>query len=891
MEKKLFLIDGHSLIFRMYYAFVRRPMINSKGTDVSILYGFTKYLLELVEREKPTHLAVCFDPPGKTFRHTLYPEYKGTRQATPENVINALDPLVEICGALDIPVLMVPGFEGDDVLGSMAVRSAAEGMTVYMVTPDKDFGQLVSERIFQYKPGKSGADNEVLGPEQLCEKLGLCTSGQVIDLLAICGDTADNVPGVKGVGEVGASKLLRKYGSVEEIYAHLDELSEKQAELFRAAADHIGLSKTLVTIKTDVPIDTSSDDMLLAQEHKPEVAELFDYYEFPSLKKYVRLSGGSAPVPAKPSVSLEWQQLSPEELYYHAEEAKRCSLVITPDGNGIFASVAEVTAAVASPTMNYVAKGSAGMFRKLLSSNAIAKTGYDLKMADNLLACAGLKLGGKLEDLELIHYLINPEKSHKADVLVRSYLGVNLEDEEAVADSGDSGLQTGLFDEISDDVSGSKDRCREAVAMALLFPKLVGELRSLDMERLFYQIEEPLIRVLARMERNGVKVDMAGLREYAVSLGMQIHEIEAKIRETAGMPELNPASPKQVGEYLYEQLKIDPRKAAKDKKGPWPTDEETLLGYADSYPVIYDILEYRALKKLLGTYIEPFGNWVAPQDGRIHTTFNQALTATGRLSSSHPNLQNIPIRTERGKEIRKAFVASGPDNVIVSADYSQIELRLMAHFCGDENMRTAFCLGKDVHAITASKIFKVPLSEVTPEMRRTAKTANFGIMYGISAFGLAQRLRIPRVAAKKIIEDYFESFPAISAWIEKNRAEASRNGYVQTLFGRRRYLPDINSRNATVRALAERNAVNAPIQGSAADIIKMAMNRVDLRFRNAAMKSRMVLQIHDELVFEAPQSEVEELMMILKQEMENVITLSVPLTIECSYGKNWLEAH
>lgn len=889
MEKKLFLIDGHSLIFRMYYAFVRRPMINSKGADVSILYGFTKYLLELVEREKPTHLAVCFDPPGKTFRHTLYPEYKGTRQATPELVINALDPLVEICTALEIPVLMVPGFEGDDVLASMAVRSAGEGMTVYMVTPDKDFGQVVSERIFQYKPGKSGADNEIIGPSELCEKLGLCNSRQVIDLLTICGDTADNVPGVKGVGEVGASKLLKKYGSVDGIYAHLDELSEKQATLFRAAEDHIALSRELVTIKTDIPLDTTADDMLLAQGHKAAVMELFDHYEFSSLKKYIRLSEGESPVQAGPSLSLEWKQVSPDELYCHAAEEKRCSLVITPDGNGIFASILEVTAAVASEKMNYVAKGSAGMFRKLLSDGVIAKTGYDLKMADNLLAQTGIRLGGRLEDLELIHYLINPEKSHKADVLVRSYLGVNLAEDTPSSDAAVP--QMGLFDEIQDYVTAPADRCREAVAMALLFPKLIDELRSLDMERLFYQIEEPLIRVLARMERNGVKVDMAGLREYAVSLSAQIREIEVKIRETAGLPNLNLSSPKQVGEYLYGQLKIDPRKAVKDKKGPLPTDEETLLGYADSYPIIYDILEYRALKKLLGTYIEPFGNWVAPQDGRIHTTFNQSLTATGRLSSSHPNLQNIPIRTERGKEIRKAFVASCPDNVIVSADYSQIELRLMAHFCGDDNMRNAFCQDKDVHAITAAKIFKVPLSEVTPDMRRTAKTANFGIMYGISAFGLAQRLRIPRVAAKKIIEDYFESFPSISEWIEKSRTEASRNGFVQTLFGRRRYLPDINSRNATVRALAERNAVNAPIQGSAADIIKVAMNNVDRRLSHAAMKSRMVLQIHDELLFEAPQSEVEELMMILKQEMENVITLSVPLTIECSYGKNWLEAH
>ncbi|MCQ2155366.1 MAG: DNA polymerase I [Bacteroidales bacterium] len=889
MERKLLLIDGHSLIFRMYYAFLRHPMINSKGTDVSILFGFTKYVLELIEKEKPTHVAVCFDPPGKTFRHALYPEYKGTRDATPELVIEALEPLIRICKALEIPVLMVPGFEGDDVLGSMAVRSAGEGFKVYMVTPDKDFGQLIGDNIFQYKPGKGGADNEIVGPAQLCEKLGIQYPSQVIDMLTLCGDASDNVPGVKGVGEVGASKLIARYGTVGNIYAHLDELSEKQAEMFRQAQDHIDLSKTLVTIKTDIPLDVTADDMLLRTEHKAEVAELFDFYEFSSLMKYVHLAPGQEVRRQSPSVAIEWMEVSPKQLCDKAAECGVCALVVEPDGDGVFAGIRGITAAVAAGGTNYASFGSAGDFRDMLSDGGITKTGYALKSADSLLDNAGIKLGGKLEDIELMHYLVDPEKTHKIEVLSRSYLSYNMEEEVPAADRED---EINLFNFIDDAPVAAAPKYKEAVVSALLDAALRDELANMALDKLYFQIEEPLIRVLARMERNGVRVDLNILKDYAQGLAEDLVAIEAKVRESIGLPELNVGSPKQVGLALFETLRIDPRvKGKKDARNTYLTDEETLMNYAEEFPVIYDILDYRAVKKLLGTYIEPFASWVSPRDGRVHTTFNQALTATGRLSSSKPNLQNIPIRTERGREIRKAFVASEPGNVIVSADYSQIELRLMAHFCGDDHLCDAFCHGQDVHAITASKIFGVPVSEVTPEQRRMAKTANFGIMYGISAFGLAQRLHIPRVAAKKLIEDYFASFPSIRQWIEKTKADASGCGYVQTLFGRRRYLPEINSRNAATRALAERNAVNAPIQGTAADIIKIAMNRVDLRLRNGALRSRMVLQIHDELLFEAPESEVEELMEIIRQEMENVITLSVPLTVECNYGKNWLEAH
>jgi len=946
MDGKLFLIDGHSLIFRMYYAFLRRPMVNSKGEDVSILYGFTRYVLELMAKYAPTHVAVCFDPPGKTFRHQLFPEYKGTRQATPELVIAALEPLIEICKAMEMPVLMMPGFEGDDVLGAMALRSAAQGMEVYMVTPDKDFGQLISDRIFQLKPGKSGGDDEIVGPAQLCAKYGIKSPSQVIDMLAICGDSADNVPGVAGVGEVGAGKLIAQYGSVENIYAHLDELTPRQQELFRAAEGHIALSKTLVTIKTDIDIDVTADDMRRVEAYSGDVARLIERYEFPSLKKMLPIRQGEVvtsstqPEASNPIV----KDVAPEQLTAAAKSAgmvgvvvdyeqdgavdgakvSRLTLSVMPTGvtsisesavtgsaaansqatDGLFA-VADDNAAARPECL--VSTGTSSDFEAILSDTSIVKTGYDLKTLFGYLNTCGIALEGRMDDISLLHYLVNPEQSHKVEVLARSYLGFNVEQESAQekSEGEDNGGMLGLFDqECGDGTEGEsgdgagrgawsnplKDRRLEAAAVFMLNAKLREQLRERGMEELFDRIEEPLQRVLSRMESAGVKVDMTPLNEYAASLREEMVTIENKVRTSLEEPQLNLSSPRQVGVALFEKLRIDPRKKL-DPKHVYPTDEETLMNYAEEFPVIYDILEFRGIKKLLGTYIEPFAEWISPRDGRIHTTFNQALTATGRLSSSRPNLQNIPVRTERGREIRKAFVAGESDKVIVSADYSQIELRLMAHFCGDEHMREAFSQGLDVHSITASKIYHVPLEEVTADMRRAAKTANFGIMYGISAFGLAQRLKMPRVAAKKLIEDYFESFPSIRNWIDSTVASAEQNGYVQTLFGRRRYLPDINSRNATARALAARNAVNAPIQGTAADIIKIAMVNVDRRLREEGMETKMVLQIHDELVFESPRGEVDKLSAIIKNEMENVLELSVPLTIECNYGNNWLEAH
>ena len=887
MNNKLFLIDGHALIFKMYYAFLRHPMINSKGADMSILFGFTKYILELIEKEKPTHLAVAFDPPGGTFRHDMYPEYKGTRSETPQLIIDSLEPLCELCRAMGFPVLMVKGFEADDVIGSMAKRAEKEGFTVYMVTPDKDYGQLISPNILQYKPGKSGNESEIIDTARICEKYGISRPEQVVEILTICGDTSDNVPGVKGVGEVGAGKLIARYGSVENIYAHINELTPKQREAFENSKGHIGLSHDLVTIRTDIPLDVTDKDMELTGEYTPEVADLFEKYEFGSLKKHIGNVKPSTPQQVK---TLDFREGTADQVCRTAAKEGRCSIIVEGEEAGIFTKIKRVTvSACLSDDSCISAAGTAEDFAAIFADSNVEKYGYDLKSQRNILTHNGFSLQGHLMDIELMHYLINPEKSHKIDILTRTYLGINLEDLIPAPEQGPQELS--LFDEVPED-EPYNSRFGESAAVLQLGMKVREDLNAMELDRLYDSMEEPLMKVLSDMELEGVKVDLVQLRRYAAGLAAEMNGIQERVREMAQDPNLNILSPIQIGSLIFEKLKLDPK--VKPKSGvrySYPTDEDTLSALADKHPIINEILEYRGVRKLLSTYIEPFPNYVSPVTGKIHTTFNQALTATGRLSSSKPNLQNIPIRTERGKEIRKAFVPGRPDGVIVSADYSQIELRIMAHLSCDSHLIEAFRKGQDVHAITAAKIFGISPDEVTADQRRIAKTANFGIMYGISAFGLSQRLHIGRAEAKKIIEDYFANFPAISSYIEDTLAAARETGYVETLFGRRRYLPDINSKNGTVRSLAERNAINAPIQGTSADIIKLAMINVDKRIRKEGLQSRMVLQIHDELVFDAVREEVEILQRIVKEEMENVTTLSIPLTVECNYGNNWLEAH
>ena len=877
---KLLLIDGHALVFKMYYAFLRRPMINSKGQDMSILYGFTKYLLEMFGREAPTHVAVAFDPPGGTFRGKMYPAYKGTRPPTPQLIIDALEPLTELVQAMNIPVVMIPGFEADDVLGSIATQNAGPSLDVFMVTPDKDYGQLIGPHCFQLKPGKAGSESELVGVQQLCEKWGIKEPSQVIDMLAICGDTADNVPGVNGVGEVGAAKLIAKYGTLENIYEHLSELTPRQQAQFEEARPHMALSKALVTIKTDMELPVTLEDMAYSGNFQGKLAQLFDFYEFSSLKRYLDghiVSGGETlssallrnPVPANapespsPDATPEIKDCSLQELI--AAKPKKLGIVISGHkitlSNGAVAAIADIGPSV----------------KALLEDASIEKYGDDLKKAANALAAEGMSLEGHWNDVRLMHYVIDPERSHDPAQLSKTILGIDFEAAPEKVSTGS------LFDDIPDEDEPS--RSLEAAAMVLL-----GDALRKDLPDFYDKMEEPLSKVLAKMERDGVKVDLRQLSHFADSLRVELVEREARIREMAGDPALNISSPKQVGDILFEKLRLDP-KAKKSARGQYSTDEATLSEISDRHPIVNEILEFRAVKKLLSTYIEPFPSYVSEADARVHTTFNQALTATGRLSSSNPNLQNIPVRTERGKEIRKAFVPGTPDGVIVSADYSQIELRIMAHLSGDEHLCKAFREGQDVHAATAAKIFGIPVEEVTREQRGQAKTANFGIMYGISSFGLAQRLGLSRSAAKSLIDDYFASFPAIRIFIDSSIAFAREHGYVETLFGRRRYLPDIHARNATVRALAERNAVNAPIQGTSADIIKLAMIGVAARLKEQGLRSKMVLQIHDELLFDAVPEEVPALKALVTEVMEHVMELSVPLTVECSSGINWLEAH
>ena len=888
-DKRIFLIDGHALVFKMYYALLRRPMVNSKGVDTSILYGFTKYLLELIDRQKPEYLAVAFDPPGGSFRNKLYPAYKANRDATPQLVIDALDPLCEICRAMDIPVLMIPGFEADDVVGSMAKRAEREGLKVYMVTPDKDYGQLVSPNIYQYKPPKSGSDPEILDCAAVCAKYGIDRTEQVIDMLAICGDASDNVPGVKGVGEVGAGKLIRSYGSLEGIYEHIDELSPRQKQMFEEARDHIDLSKVLVTIKTDIEIDVPTESMAMDGQVEKRICELFDLYEFGSLKRYLNsFRIKDIHEETKPRKNdVPFREVSAEEICRAATVSGCCAIVpegkdslavAVPDGkNSLAVAVPDgkdaITAAVPDGKEMMVAMGDRMLFRECLDNPAIKVYCCDIKewLKDNCIA-------GTLMDCSLMDYVNNPEKSHRFDSLVSSLLGVELKPKET---------NPTLFGEDESEEDDGKGALLACAATLQLGRLLEAELARQGLSDVYLKIEEPLIRVLAKMEKDGVKMDLDSLRSFAAGLREEVQQREEKIRAMAGNPNLNISSPKQIAALLYDELQLLQRK----KKGNDSTDEETLLSIEDRHPIVREILEFRAAKKLLSTYIEPFPGYISRSDGKIHTCFNQALTATGRLSSSNPNLQNIPIRSERGKEIRKAFVPSREGGVIMSADYSQIELRIMAHLSQDRHLIEAFNSGLDVHKATAAKIFGIDSSEVSAEQRRIAKTANFGIMYGISAFGLSQRLSCSRAEAKQIIDDYFESFPAIRSFIEDTLTAARENGYVETIFGRRRFVPDVNSRNGTVRALAERNAVNAPIQGTSADIIKMAMAGVDRRLSEAGLKSRMVLQIHDELLFDALEEEIDTLKAIVVEEMENVVRLSVPLTVECDYGKNWLEAH
>ena len=978
--EKVFLIDGHAQIFRMYYAYMRRPLVNSKGEETSILFGFTKMLLDLIKRECPTHLAVAFDPPVKTFRHEAYPLYKANRTAAPEQVIAALEPLKAILEAFGIPVIMVPSYEADDVIGSMATQwSDSSSREIYMVTPDKDYGQVVAQNVFQYKPAKGSQEMEILGPDAICGQYGISSPEQVREILTLWGDSSDNVPGAKGVGEVSAKKLVGKYGTIENIYNHLEELTPKLRASLEEFRPQMPMSRFLVTIKRDVQLPCTLNDIALKSPVLGKIEPLFRRYEFDSLLKLLpdAYAGTVAPLTSAAATAAQaavaapdykFERIATEELLQKAKASGVIALMIR-EGEHFWATqeLPHKFVWCAAGRLAELPAREFGLYRELLSNAQVKKCGYGLKEmmkemlqlqqqrgaeggpaaesepagavrqgAGNELADAARPdavMAGPLEDLEIMHYILNPERTHKEDILLRAYLNISLEElllkyekqqglgpagqDELSGKEGPAGQQTqvqqapvqevpvqqNLFDaleEMGDNAGANggsnlseREVARAAIECALQMP--LGDAIGKELERngqmgLYEKIEMPLIEVLATMEHNGVKVDVGQLRSYSARLSLELAEIEGKVRELSGVDGVNLSSPKQVGALLFERLRIAPN-IKKSAKGSYPTDEETLNSYREATPVVGLILEYRAVKKLISTYADALPNLISPLDGKVHTTFNQALTATGRLSSNNPNLQNIPIRTERGREIRKAFVPSNPQGFILSADYSQIELRLMAHMSCDPHFLEAFRNGADIHTATAAKIFGVAPEQVSKEERSRAKVANFGIIYGISAFGLSQRMGLSRKDSKEFIETYFATYPGIKEYMEKTIAQGREQGYVETIFGRKRYLPDINSRNANLRSFNERNAINAPLQGSAADIIKIAMINLHRRMQEMRLKSKLILQVHDELVLDVVPEELELLSGLVKETMESVVELKVPLIAECGYGKNWLEAH
>ena len=892
---KIFLIDGHAQIFRMYYAFMRRPMVNSKGEDTSILFGFTKMILELINKEHPTHLAVAFDPPAKTFRHTAYPLYKANRSAAPELVKAALEPLQEILKAFNIPVIMMPGYEADDVIGSMATQWKSNNTQIFMVTPDKDYGQLISENVFQYKPAKGGNEIEIIGREQVCQHYGICNPEQVIDILTIWGDSSDNVPGIKGIGEVGAKKLMAKYGSLDSIIEHRSELPQKQQENINASLDQIEMSRFLVTIKTDIELPLKVEDIIIKGASYQELDRVFNRYEFNSLRKML---------PAEFVHSTEESVLEVENTVSKSYNSKENTIaqIANDAAKSAQCSIIDVDS-------NYIAIGTTDSYHilewkniagiaDLLQNSSISKIGYNIKALYKRLWENGINLTGEIFDIELMHYIINPERTHKEEYLYKSYLGLDIENATTSTSSTEPAVEElDLFSFAQQESDATQDLSQEEKnllgircnALIDLKDKLLEELKSSGQEKLYTEIEAPLVEVLANMEYTGVKIDTSNLNSYSKELGTELDSIEKQAYELSGEA-INLSSPKQVGALLYEKLKLNP-KVKKSAKGSYPTDEETLTGLLDAHPIVGKILEYRGIKKLISTYTDALPQLINNKTGKIHTTYNQSLTATGRLSSTNPNLQNIPIRTQKGREIRKSFIPSTANGYIVSADYSQIELRLMAHLSQDPHLVDAFNRNMDIHTATAAKVFKVDEMDVTKEQRSRAKVANFGIIYGISAFGLSQRLGMSRTDSKQLIDEYFNNYPKVKEYMNNMIQKAREEGYVETIYGRKRFLPDINSRNAAVRSYNERNAINAPLQGSAADIIKVAMINIYKRLNAEGLKSKMVLQVHDELIFDVTEQEVEQICNIVTQEMEKVAKLRIPLVAECGKGYNWLQAH
>ena len=946
---KLFLLDAYALIYRAYYALIKNPRINSKGFNTSAVLGFVNTLEDVLKKEAPTHIGVAFDPSGPTFRHEAYEQYKAQREETPEVIRLSVPIIKDIIRAYRIPILEVPGFEADDVIGTLATEAGKRGIQTYMMTPDKDYGQLVSENVFMYRPKYGDKEFEVMGVEEVKAKFNIESPLQVIDMLGLMGDSSDNIPGCPGVGEKTAQKLIAQFGNIENLLSHSNELKGALKTKVETNKEMIAFSKFLATIKTDVPIELNMEELKRETPDEEALRKIFEEMEFRTLIERVlgkdkKATPMESPAPAKGDgqLSLFGEPVAPtsakdaplqgnlfaeftdegsndskfstlvslENITYDYQildnKEKRLDFIqiiktkeifsldtettgtnpITAELVGMSFSFAENQAFyVPVPADRDEATQIVQEFKEVFENEHSLKVGQNIKYDMLVLSNYGIEVKGPLFDTMIAHYVLQPELRHNMDYLAEIYLNYQTIAIEQLI--GAKGKNQGNMRDLSPEAI-YKYACEDADITLKLFHVLKKELEVQQADKLFYEIEMPLVPVLAYMERNGVLVDTHALKETSLHFTQRMNQIEQEIYELAGMP-FNVSSPKQVGEVLFDHLKIV-TKAKKTKTGQYVTSEEVLEGIRNKHEIVGKILDYRGLKKLLSTYIDALPLLINPRTGKIHTSFNQTVTATGRLSSSNPNLQNIPIRNEDGKEIRKAFIPEEGCEFF-SADYSQIELRIMAHLSGDANMIEAFQEEDDIHAATASKVYKIGIDEVTREQRSKAKTANFGIIYGISVFGLAERMNVPRSEAKELIEGYFETYPQIKAYMDKSIEVAREKGYIETIFGRKRFLPDINSHNAVVRGYAERNAINAPIQGSAADIIKVAMAKIYQRFQAENIRSKMILQVHDELNFSVYPEEKEKVQQIVIEEMEKAYKMQVPLRADCGWGNNWLEAH
>ena len=920
---KLFLLDAYALIYRSYYAFIKNPRINSKGLNTSAIIGFVNTLQEVIEKEQPKYLGVAFDPHGPTFRSEAFPDYKAQREATPEDIRKAVPIIKDLLEAYRIPVLEATGYEADDVIGTLAKKAdSIEGITTYMLTPDKDYGQLVSEHSKIYRP-RHGGGYEVMGPQEVCAKYDISSPTQVIDLLALMGDSADNFPGCPGVGEKTAAKIIKDFGNVEQLLQRTDELKGALKKKVEEHVDDIKMSYFLATIKTDVPIELDLDQLVMQEPDKEKLGKLFAELEFKALAERILKKSENKPKTPQLELSLfenftteeagkqefssfETLKTTPHDYQLVENEDEMRSLCDFFRTNKILSLDTETTSTVAIdaelvglsfsveehkafyvpiPANREEALRIVNIFKPAYEDPNILKVGQNLKYDLEVLRNYNIRLQGPMWDTMIAHYLIQPELRHNMDYMAETYLHYQtIHIDELI---GPRGKNQRSMRDLSPTLV-YEYACEDADITLQLKNRLEPELKKRECESLFYQIEMPLMPVLAEMEMNGVVLDTESLKQTSKDLTARMNEIETRIYELAG-EQFNISSPKQVGDILFAKMKIID-KPKKTKTGQYVTSEEVLTQLQGKHEIVADILAFRGLKKLLSTYVDNLPTLINPRTGHIHTSFNQCITATGRLSSSDPNLQNIPVRGEDGKEIRKAFVPE-PGCQFFSADYSQIELRVMAHLSGDENMVEVFREGKDLHAATASNIYKKPIEEVSRDERTKSKRANFGIIYGITVFGLSERLNISRDESKLLLDGFFETFPKVKDYMERAKEEARQKGYVTTLFGRRRYLPDINSQNATVRGFAERNAINAPIQGTAADIIKVAMIRIHERFLREGIRSKMILQVHDELNFSVYPEEKGRVEQIVLEEMQNAIPLHVPLVADSGFGQNWLEAH